>query len=44
VCQGSVDEIGKDGFDDRVFTVGDIGVGGRFGGVGDERVMAPDRE
>ena len=35
VRDGSVDEVGEDGFDDRVAAVGDVGVGGRFGGVGE---------
>ena len=36
-----VDQVGEHGLDDRVATVGDIGVGDRFGGVGEERVIAP---
>src|SRR6478735_3831042 len=39
VGQGSVDEIGEGGFDDRVAAVGDIGVGGRLGGVGCQAVQ-----
>jgi hypothetical protein len=34
VCQRTVDEIGKDGFDDRVASVGEVGLRGRFGVVG----------
>jgi len=26
VCQGAVDEVGEDGFDDRVAAVGDVGI------------------
>jgi hypothetical protein len=44
VGQGSVDEIGEGGFDDRVAAVGDIGGGGRLGAVGEKRVIPPDRE
>lgn len=44
VRQGSVDEVGEDGFDDRVPAMGDIGVGGRGSGVGEERMMPPHRE
>src|SRR6185437_9999391 len=44
VGQRSVDEIGEGGFDDGVVAVGEIGVGGGFGGVGEERVIPPDRE
>ena len=44
VGQGSVDQIGEGGFDDGVAAVGDVGVGGRLGGVGEERVIPPDRE
>jgi hypothetical protein len=44
VGQGAVDEVGEGGFDDGVAAVGDIGVGGRLGGVGEERVIPPDRE
>ena len=44
VREGSVDEVGEDGFDDRVAAVGDVGVGSRFGGVGEERVISPHRE
>src|SRR5258705_356575 len=44
VGQRSVDEVGEGGFDDRVAAVGVIGVGGRLGGVGEKRVIPPDRE
>jgi len=42
--QRSVYEIGEDGLDDCVATMGDIGGGGRFVGVGEERVIPPHRE
>lgn len=35
VGQGAVDEVGEGGFDDGVAAVGDVGVGGRLGGVGE---------
>ena len=41
---GSVDEVGPDGFADGVPAVGDVGLGDGFGVVGEERVVAPDRE
>ena len=44
VRQRPVDEVGEHGFDDGVAAVGDVGVGDRFGGVGEERVIPPDRE
>jgi hypothetical protein len=44
VGQGSVDEVGENGLDDRVLAVGDVGVGDRFGVVGAERVMPPEGE
>jgi hypothetical protein len=44
VGQRSVDEVGEGGFDDGVAAVGDVGVGGRLGGVGEKRVIPPDRE
>jgi hypothetical protein len=40
VGQGSVDQVGEDGFDDGVLAVGDVGLGGREVGVGEERVIA----
>ena len=39
----SVDQVGEDGFDDGVATVGDVGGRGRFDTVGEEWVVAPDR-
>ena len=42
--QGSVDEVGEHGFDDGVVAVGDIGGVDGFVGVGEERVIPPDRE
>src|SRR5262249_51276346 len=39
VGPGPVDEVGPDGFADRVAAVGDAGIGGRCGGVGEERVV-----
>src|ERR1700758_541192 len=44
MSQGAVDQVGEGGFDDGVAAVGEIGVGGRLGGVGEERVVTPDRE
>ena len=44
VGQGAVDEVGEDGFDDGVLAVGDVGIGGGQVGVGQKRVVAPDRE
>jgi hypothetical protein len=44
VSQGSADQLGEDGLDDRVSTVGQVGLVGGFGAVGQERVVAPDRE
>src|SRR6266702_6589726 len=44
VGQWPVDEIGEDGFDDRVPTVGDVGLRGRLGAVCEERMVSPDRE
>lgn len=37
----AVDEVGEDGFDDRVPAVGDVGLRGRLVVVGEERVVAP---
>lgn len=42
--QGSVDQVGEDGFDDGVLAVGDVGLGGREVGVGEERVVSLHRE
>ena len=44
VRQRAVEEVGEDGFDDRVPAMGSIGVVGRGGGVGEERMMPPYRE
>ena len=44
VGQGAVDEVGEGRFDDGVAAVGEIGVGGWLGGVGEKRVIPPDRE
>ena len=41
--QGSVDHVGEHRLDDRVLPVGDVGVGDRFGAVGEERVCAVRR-
>jgi hypothetical protein len=38
----SIDQIGEDSFDDGVAAVGDVGIGDRFGVVGDERVIPPE--
>jgi hypothetical protein len=38
VGQGAVDQVGEDGFDDRVLAVGDVRLGGGQVGVGEERV------
>jgi hypothetical protein len=37
VGQGSVDQVGEHGFDDRVAAVDDVGLRGRQVGVGEER-------
>ena len=42
VRQRPVDEVGEDGFDDRVPAMGDIGVGGRGGDVGEKRLFLID--
>lgn len=42
--EGSVDQVGEDGFDDGVSAVGDVGGRCRLEAVGEERVVAPDRE
>ena len=39
VCQRAVDQIGEGGLDDGVAAVGDVGLGGGQGRVGEERVM-----
>jgi hypothetical protein len=39
--QRSVDDVGQDGLDDRVLAVGDVGLGGVLGAVGEERVVPP---
>ena len=44
VGQWPVDQIGEHGFDDRVLAVGDVGLGDGQVGVGEERVIPPDRE
>lgn len=44
VGQGSVDEVGEHGFDDRVAAVSDVSDVDGFVGVGEERVISPDRE
>jgi hypothetical protein len=44
VGQGSIDQIGEHGLDDRVLTVGDISLSDGEVGVGEERVIPPDRE
>jgi hypothetical protein len=44
VREGPVDQVGEDGLDDRVPPVGQVGLDGGFGAVGQERVVAPDRE
>jgi hypothetical protein len=44
VRQLSVDQVGEHGFDDDVAAMGDVGIGDRFGGVGEERVIPPHRE
>ncbi len=44
MSQGSGDEVGEHGLDDRVPAVGDVGLGEWFGVVGEKRVIAPDRE
>src|SRR6185312_8264624 len=42
--QWAVDEVGEGGFHDRVFAVGEVGLGGGQLGVGEKRVIAPHRE
>lgn len=44
VGQGAADEVSEHGLDDGVFAVGDVGDVDGFVVVGEERVMAPDRE
>jgi hypothetical protein len=44
VSQRPVDQVGEHGLDDRVPAVGDVGLRGRLGAVGEQRVVAPDRE
>ena len=44
VGPGSVDEVRPDGLADGVPAVGDVGLRDGFGVVGEERVVAPDRE
>ena len=44
VRQRSVDQIGEHRFDDRVLAVGDVGLRDGQLGVGEERVIPPDRE
>ena len=39
VCERSVDEVGEHGLDHSVFSVGDVGVDGGLGGIGEERVI-----
>jgi hypothetical protein len=41
VRQGAVDDVGQDGLDDGVLAVGDVGLRGRLGAVGQERVVPP---
>jgi hypothetical protein len=42
--QRAVDQIGEHGFDDRMAPVSQISRDDRFGRVGEERVIPPDRE
>ena len=44
VREGSVDQVGEGGLDDRVAAVGDVGGRGWFETVGEEPVVSPDRE
>jgi hypothetical protein len=44
VGKGPVDDVGEDLFDDGVVAVGLVGVDGGQVGVGQERVVAPQRE
>jgi hypothetical protein len=44
VGRRSIDQVREHGFDDRVLAVGDVRVGDRFGVVGEERVVPPQRE
>jgi len=44
VRQGSIDQVSKHRFDDRVLTMGNVGPLGGEVGVGEERVIPPDRE
>ncbi|MGY4646335.1 hypothetical protein ACVWWN_000131 [Mycobacterium sp. URHB0021] len=44
VRQGAVDQIGEDGFDDRVAAMGDVSLVDRQVGVSEERVIPPHRE
>jgi len=44
VGQRSVDQVGEHGLDDGVAAVGEVGGHGRLGAVGEERMVAPDRE
>jgi hypothetical protein len=43
-ASGGVDQVGEHGLDDRVPAMGEIGLDRGFGAVGEERVVAPDRE
>lgn len=42
--QRAVDQIDEHGFDHGMVAVGEVGVDDRFGRVGEERVIPPDRE
>ena len=42
--QRPVDQVGEHGFDDGVLAVGDVGLLDGQVGVGEERVIPPDRE
>ena len=44
MCQWSVDQVGEHGLDDRVLTVGDVGLFDGQVGVGEVRVIPPHRE
>ena len=44
VRERPVDEVGEHGLDDGVAAVGDVGLRRWFGGVGEDRVVSPDRE
>jgi hypothetical protein len=41
VGQRAVDDVGQDALDDGVLPMGDVGLRGVFGAVGEERMVPP---